>query len=40
MRNWAGVIYMTSTPLGLKSLVETLTQPVRIYNKIAILDMF
>lgn len=40
MRNWAGVIYMTSSTLGLRSLIDSLNQPVRIYNKIAILDMF
>lgn len=40
MRNWAGVIYLSSSPLGLQSLVDALTQPVRVYNKIAVLDMF
>lgn len=31
---------MTSSPLGLSSLVETLNQPVRMFKKIAILDIF
>jgi hypothetical protein len=31
---------LTSSPLGLSSLVETLNQPVRMFKKIAILDIF
>ena len=40
MRSWQGVIYLTSSPLGLKSLVEALNQPIREYKKIAIMDIF
>lgn len=40
MRNWNGVIYLTSSPLGLQSLVDSLTQPIRLYKKLAILDIF
>lgn len=39
-RSWNGVIYLTSSPLGLSSLVNSLTQPTRLYKKIAILDTF
>jgi len=40
MRSWQGVIYLTSSPLGLQSLVEALNQPIRLYKKTAILDIF
>lgn len=40
LRSWQGVIYLTSSPLGLRSLVEALNQPIRMYKKIAILDIF
>jgi Rapamycin-insensitive companion of mTOR, N-term len=40
MRNWNGVIYMTSSPLGLESLINSLTQPIHMYKKLAILDTF
>lgn len=40
MRNWNGVIYMASAPLGLSSMVKSLTQPIRNYKKIAIIDTF
>lgn len=40
MRSWNGIIYLTSSPLGLQSLVNSLTQPIRLYKKIAILDTF
>ena len=40
MRNWNGVIYFTSSPLGLESLVNSLTQPIHMYKKLAILDTF
>jgi hypothetical protein len=38
MRNWNGVIYMSSSQMGLKSLIESLNQPIRPYKKLAILD--
>ena len=34
------MIYLTSSPLGLHSLVEALNQPIRLYKKTAILDIF
>lgn len=40
MRSWQGVIYLTSSPLGLRSLVEALNQPIREYRKLAIIDIF
>jgi len=40
MRSWQGVIYLTSSQLGLGSLVEALNQPIRLYKKTAILDIF
>ena len=40
MRNWNGVIYLTSSPLGLESLVNSLTQPIHMYKKLSILDTF
>jgi len=40
MRNWNGVIYLTSSPLGLESLINSLTQPIHTYKKLAILDTF
>ena len=40
MRNWNGVIYFTSSPLGLESLVNSLTQPIHMFKKLAILDTF
>lgn len=40
MRNWIGLIYLGSSNLGLQSLVEALTQSIRPYKKIAILDLF
>ena len=40
MRTWNGAIYLTSSPLGLQSLVNSLTQPIRTYKKLAILDTF
>ena len=40
MRSWQGVIYLTSSKLGLPSLVEALNQPIRLQKKIAILDIF
>ena len=40
MRTWHGVIYLTSSPLGLPSLVQALDQPIRMYKKIGILDLF
>jgi len=40
MRSWQGVIYLTSSKLGLSSLVEALNQPIRLQKKIAILHIF
>ena len=40
MRSWQGVIYLTSSQLGLKSLVEALNQPIRVYKKTAIMEIF
>lgn len=40
MRSWQGVIYFTSSKMGLSSLVEALNQPIRMQKKIAILDIF
>lgn len=40
MRSWQGVIYFTSSKLGLSSLVEALNQPIKMQKKIAILDIF
>jgi Rapamycin-insensitive companion of mTOR, N-term len=40
MRNWNGVIYFASSPLGLSSLISSLNQPIRNYKKAAILDTF
>ena len=40
MRTWQGVIYFTSSKLGLSSLVEALNQPIKMQKKIAILDIF
>jgi len=40
MRSWQGVIYFTSSKMGLSSLVEALNQPIRMAKKIAILDIF
>lgn len=40
MRNWNGVIYLSSSPMGLSSLVEALNQPIKLYKKLAILDTF
>lgn len=40
MRNWNGVIYMTASPLGLESLINSLTQPIHMYKKLSILDTF
>ncbi len=40
MRNWNGVIYLTASPLGLESLINSLTQPIHMYKKLAILDTF
>lgn len=34
------MIYLTASDLGLKSLVEALNQPIRMYKKISILDIF
>jgi hypothetical protein len=40
IRNWTGIIYLASSPLGLESLVNSLTQPLRDFRKLAILDTF
>jgi len=40
MKNWSGLIYLTSDPNGLKSLVQALNQPVRSVVKKAIFDIF
>lgn len=40
LRSWQGVIFLTSSPLGLQSLVEALNQPIRLYKKTVILDIF
>ena len=40
MRNWNGVIYFSASPLGLESLINSLTQPIHMYKKLAILDTF
>ena len=40
MKNWSGLIYLTSDPNGLRSLVQALNQPVRIEVKNTIFDIF
>ena len=40
MRNNNGLIYITSSPLGLTSLIEALNQPIKEFKKLAILNLF
>jgi hypothetical protein len=40
LRSWQGVIYLTSSAMGLQSLVEALNQPIRLYKKRVILEIF
>jgi rapamycin-insensitive companion of mTOR len=40
VKNWSGLIYLTSDPNGLRSLVRALDQPIRPIVKKAIFDVF
>ncbi len=40
MKNWSGLIYLTSDPNGLRSLVQALDQPVHLIAKKAIFEIF
>ena len=40
IRHWTGLLYLASDSTGIKSLVESLEQPILEVKKIAILDLF
>ena len=40
MRTNMGLLYMASSPLGLRSLITALNQPIKDYKKLAILNLF
>mgnify|MGYP002631520452 CR=1 FL=1 len=40
MRTIHGLIYISSSPLGLASLISALNQPIKMYKQLAILNLF
>lgn len=40
IRTVTGLIYVASSPLGLRSLIDALNQPIKDYKKLAILNLF
>lgn len=40
IRTSHGLIYISSSPLGLASLIGALNQPIKVYKQLAILNLF
>ena len=40
IRTQQGLIYISSSPLGLASLIGALNQPIKLYKQLAILNLF